>query len=73
MELGERFGHDGADGIAAELPLSQEQLASWCGASREATVKALATLRKLGCIRTGRRSVLICDMDALRGHAYAAQ
>ena len=73
VELGERFGHDGADGIAAELPLSQEQLASWCGASREATVKALATLRKLGCIRTGRRSVLICDMDALRGHGYSPQ
>ena len=72
VELSDRFGRDAADGIAVDLPLSQEQLASWCGASREATVKALSTLRKLGCIRTGRRSVLICDMDALRGHAYGA-
>jgi CRP/FNR family transcriptional regulator, cyclic AMP receptor protein len=69
-ELSERFGEQTADGIEVELPLSQEQLASWCGASREATVKALATLRKLGCIATGRRSVLIRDLDALRRHAY---
>jgi len=73
VELGERFGHDTADGIAVDLPLSQEQLASWCAASREATVKALATLRTLGRIRTGRRSVLICDVDALRAHADSAQ
>lgn len=55
-----------------ELPLSQEQLASWCGASREATVKALAALRSLGCIATGRRTVLMRDTHALRPHAYGA-
>jgi CRP/FNR family transcriptional regulator, cyclic AMP receptor protein len=71
-ELSERFGKDTADGIEVELPLSQEQLASWCGASREATVKALATLRTLGCISTGRRSVLIRDLDALGRHAQGA-
>jgi CRP/FNR family transcriptional regulator, cyclic AMP receptor protein len=69
QELAERFGVAAADGIEVELPLSQEQLASWCGASREATVKALAALRTLGCISTGRRSVVIRDADALRRHA----
>jgi len=69
-ELGERFGKQTADGIEVELPLSQEQLASWCGASREATVKALAALRTLGAISTARRSVLIRDIEALRRHAY---
>lgn len=68
-ELSERFGVQAVDGIEIELPLSQEQLASWCGASREATVKALAALRSLGCISTGRRSVLIRDGEALRRHA----
>jgi len=71
-ELSERFGEHTADGIQVELPLSQEQLASWCGASREATVKALAALRTLGCVSTGRRSVLIRDPDALRRHAQGA-
>ena len=55
-----------------ETRASQEQLASWCGASREATVKALAALRSLGCIATGRRSVLIRDAEALRRHARGA-
>jgi len=72
QELGEQFGEDTADGIEVELPLSQEQLASWCGASREATVKALAALRTLGCISTGRRTVLIRDPQALRRHASGA-
>jgi hypothetical protein len=40
----------------------------WLAASREATVKALGTVRTLGCIATGRRSVLIRDIDALRRH-----
>jgi CRP/FNR family transcriptional regulator, cyclic AMP receptor protein len=71
-ELSGRFGEDTPDGIQVELPLSQEQLASWCGASREATVKALAALRTLGCVSTGRRSVLIRDPDALRRHAQGA-
>ncbi len=71
-ELSDRFGQAAPDGIEVELPLSQEQLASWCGASREATAKALATLRAVGCITTGRRSVLIRDPEALLRHAYGS-
>ena len=69
LELSERFGRPTAEGVAVEIPLSQEQLASWCGASREATVKALAALRSLKCISTGRQSLVIHDMSALSGHA----
>jgi CRP/FNR family transcriptional regulator, cyclic AMP receptor protein len=69
LELSDRFGQDTDDGLAVELPLSQEQLASWCGASRESTVKALSTLRSLSCITTGRQTVVIHDLAALRGHA----
>ena len=69
LELSERFGHDTGEGISVELPLSQEQIAGWCGASRESTVKALASLRALGCITTGRRRVVIIDPEALQRHA----
>jgi CRP-like cAMP-binding protein len=70
LELAERFGEDGPEGdVRVDLPLSQEQLASWCGASRESTVKALSTLRALNCISTGRQSLVIHDPAALRGHA----
>jgi CRP-like cAMP-binding protein len=67
--LGDRFGELDGDAIRLALPLSQEQLANWCGASREATVKALASLRALRIISTGRRSVLIQDPGALRRYA----
>lgn len=70
LELSERFGHETEEGVSVELPLSQEQLAGWCGASRESTVKALTSLRALGCITTGRRHVVIGDLEALRRHAH---
>ena len=69
VELADRFGEPVADGIAVSLPLSQDQLASWCGASREAAVRALRSLRTLGLISTGRHSVIIRDIDALRRQA----
>ena len=69
LELGERFGRQTPEGVAVDLPISQDQLASWCAASREATVKALASLRNLGAISTGRRHVLVADPEVLRRHA----
>jgi CRP/FNR family cyclic AMP-dependent transcriptional regulator len=69
LELSDGFGQEIGNEISIDLPLSQEQLASWCGASREATVKALATLRSLSCISTGRQSLVIHDIAALRRHA----
>jgi CRP-like cAMP-binding protein len=71
LELADRFGRTAPEGVVVELALSQEQLASWCGASREATVKALRSLRSLGCISTARRVVVVHDMDALRRHSVA--
>jgi CRP-like cAMP-binding protein len=65
VELSERFGVDGEHGIEVELPLSQEELASWIGASREAVSKAFKVLRSLRIVETGRRRVTILDFDAL--------
>ena len=61
LELTERFGEPVAGGICVELPLVQEDLARWCGASRESTVKALRTLRDLGVVTTARRTVTVHD------------
>ena len=46
VELAERFGEPADDGIAITLPLTQEELGSWCGCSREAVAKGLQTLRR---------------------------
>lgn len=69
VEMAERFGERTNDGVAIGLPLSQEELAGWTGASREAVSKALGVLRSAGEIRTSRMSVVVLDLDALRRRA----
>jgi CRP-like cAMP-binding protein len=66
VELAERFGTPSEAGIRIGLPLSQDELAGWIGASREAVSKALGVLRSAGWIRTSRLSVVVLDLDALR-------
>ena len=49
VELGERYGRTWADGtIEVHSPLTQAELASWTGMSRDAVVKSLRALRRLG-------------------------
>ena len=54
------------------LPINQEELGQWAGLSREGVVKALAELRSLGAIETGRRRVTVLDTDTLRRIAATA-
>ena len=69
VELSDVHGREETDGVAITLPISQEELAGWTGASREAVTKALRTLRDLGWIETGRRSISVRDREALRRFA----
>jgi CRP-like cAMP-binding protein len=70
LELTERFGVAAPDGtLAVEMPISQEELASWAAASRESTARALRTLRELGLIETQRKRLVVLDADGLRQHA----
>jgi CRP-like cAMP-binding protein len=70
VELSERFGATRDEGrIEIELPLSQEELAAWTGASREAVSKALQLLRSLRIVETGRRHVTVLDAEALRARS----
>lgn len=69
VELGERFGAEGEDGVALDVAITQDDLAGWTGSSREAVIRALRTLRELGWIATGRRSIVLRDLEALRRRA----
>jgi CRP/FNR family transcriptional regulator, cyclic AMP receptor protein len=69
LELAERFGEPAEGGIAITLPLTQEELGSWCGCSREAVAKGLQTLRGLGMIETSRRRILVLDAAGLGARA----
>ena len=62
LELRDRYGGGSTIGIA----LTQEELAGWTGASREAVVKALRVLRERGLIETARRQITILDAEELQ-------
>jgi CRP-like cAMP-binding protein len=72
-ELCDRFGVPEPDGggTRIDLPLTQEDLAGWVGASRESTARALGQMRDLGWVTTARRSIVCHDPEALRRRAGA--
>jgi len=69
VEMAERFGETAGDGVRITLPLSQQELAGWTGASREAVSKSLHQLRARGFISTARRGITVLDLDRLRRRA----
>ena len=69
VELAERYGQHHEGGVHIELPLSQDELGAWTGASRAGVAAALRTLRELGWIETGRRHIVVLDDEALRARA----
>lgn len=69
MELADRYGVQTAEGIAVAMPISQDELASWTGASRAGVTQGLQTLRELGWLVTERGRLLVCDAEALRDRA----
>jgi CRP-like cAMP-binding protein len=69
VELAERFGVSGGEGVHIDLVISQEELAGWTGSSREAAIRALRSLRELGWIATSRRSITVLDLAELRRRA----
>lgn len=68
-ELAERYGEPGEEGVLVAMPISQDELATWTGASRAGVAQALQTLRELGWVTTGRRRMVVRDLEALRSRA----
>jgi CRP-like cAMP-binding protein len=54
-----------ADSECSEISLTQSELASWVGASREATVRCLRRLKSSGAIATYRGGISVLDGEAL--------
>jgi CRP/FNR family cyclic AMP-dependent transcriptional regulator len=61
LEMVERFGTVTPEGHVIDLPITQDELAGWTGASREAVAKALHSLRESGLIATERRRFTVLD------------
>jgi CRP/FNR family transcriptional regulator, cyclic AMP receptor protein len=69
LELVERYGEAEGTGMRISLSLTQDELAGWTGSSREAVSKALREFRDRGWIETGRRSIVVSDVEALRARS----
>jgi CRP-like cAMP-binding protein len=66
LELADQYGEHDPRGVRITLSLTQDELAGWTGASREAVSKALRHFRDRGWIETGRRSIVVLDLEALQ-------
>ena len=72
LELADGWGVPEGDVVRIALPLSQEGLTAWSGASRESVANELQSMRISGLITTGRRTLTV--LDPMRLHErYARQ
>jgi CRP/FNR family transcriptional regulator, cyclic AMP receptor protein len=73
LRLGAAAGHEGtgegSSPLTLDLGLSQEELGLAAGLSRSAVAAELGRLRDHGLVRTGRRRVVLLDIDGLRRSA----
>lgn len=71
-DLAERFGeHNAAADVTIDLALTQDDLAGWIGATREATARSLRTLRDRSAVTTARRQITVTDLDVLVDIAFS--
>jgi CRP-like cAMP-binding protein len=69
VELAERYGVQSDSELTIAMPISQDELAGWVGASRAGTAHALQAMRELRWLATERRRVVVRDLEALRARA----
>ena len=65
LELAERYGAE-REGTEIGLHLTQSELATWVGATRESVNKVLGTFRELGLIDIANQRITILDAAGLR-------
>lgn len=65
--LAELADRQGSDDVV--VPVNQSDLAAWTGLSREAVVKALASLRRLGWLTTEGRHFVLVEPEQIRFRA----
>lgn len=73
VDLAEQFGEPTREGIRISAHLSQQDLADWTSASREAVARAFQRLRERGAIATGRLSIVVLRPEVLCAEAGSAR
>ncbi len=69
LELGSRYGVEG-DGLEIDLDLTQAELASMVGATRERVNRALAVFRAQGLVELRGRKIVLRDAERLKQRVY---
>lgn len=69
FDLAERYGEHTDTVVEIDLSLTQDDVAGWIGATREATARSLRTLRDQGCVATARKRISVTDLSGLRAAA----
>ena len=64
LNLADQFGRETPEGICIDLPMSQRELGSFVGLTRESINKQLVEWRETGLISVTGRLITIRDMDA---------
>lgn len=66
LELEAKFRRHGDQRARnTELPVTQDEVAAWVGATREATARSLGEFRREGVIQTGRNKIIVIDTKRL--------
>ena len=65
-EIAAAYGYRDRDGIVVDIHLTQDELATMCGAAEITLQKALRDLRTAGIVATGYRRMLVRDAAALQ-------
>lgn len=68
-DIVDRYGYSSPDGSELGVSLSQPELGSLIGASKEAAAKAIRRLRERGLIETRYRGIIVRDIAGLRSAA----
>ncbi|MET9886221.1 Crp/Fnr family transcriptional regulator [Streptomyces sp. NPDC006430] len=66
VELAERYGRQGRDGVVVGCRLTQPEIAALTGAAETTVHKGLRELREEGLLDTGYRTTVIRDLTRLR-------
>lgn len=69
LELAEEHGVVEGEGVRIAVHLTQQELATMVGATRESTNKTLAAFRRQGFIRMRKGQIIIVNAEALREYA----
>ena len=69
VELCERHGRPTVEGTEIRLPITQQDLGGWTGASHASVASSLRTMRDLGWIKTERRRITVLQVERLAARA----